>query len=72
MPISKLNFSAFFVNFNSYLNSIYVQMIQMKSGDDLGIRLLDNQLVDTFCRKSTARHKIYQLRESSKTGINLI
>jgi hypothetical protein len=34
-------------------------------GELLEIRLLDNQLVNTFGRKSTARHKIYQLLESS-------
>ena len=31
----------------------------------LKIWLLDNQLVDTFGKKSTARHKIFQLLESS-------
>ncbi len=34
-------------------------------GEVLNIWLLDNQVVDTFGRKSTARHKIYQLLESS-------
>ena len=32
----------------------------------------NNQLVDTFGRKSTARHKIYQLLESSKSWLNWI
>ncbi len=41
-------------------------------GELLEIWLLDNQLVDTFCRKSTARHKIYQLLESSKSWLNWI
>jgi len=31
----------------------------------LKIQLLNNQLVDTFGRKSTARHEIFQLLESS-------
>jgi hypothetical protein len=43
----------------------YLEMVVFGSGYQLlKIRLLDNQLVDTFCRKSTARHKIYQLLES--------
>ncbi len=37
----------------------------MSGGELLKIWLLDNQLVDTFGRKPTARHKIYQLIESS-------
>jgi hypothetical protein len=41
-------------------------------GELLEIRLLDNQLVHTFGRKSTARHKIYQLLESSKSWLNWI
>ncbi len=40
-------------------------MILLSGGELLEIWLLDNQLVDTFGRKSTARHKIYQLLESS-------
>jgi len=39
--------------------------VLLSGGELLKIRLLDNQLVDTFGRKSTARHKIYQLLESS-------
>ena len=41
-------------------------------GELLKIRLLDNHLLDTFGRKSTARHKIYQLLESSKCLLNWI
>ena len=37
----------------------------MSGGVLLEIRLLDNHLLDTFGSKSTARHKIYQLLESS-------
>ena len=44
----------------------------MSGGELLEIRLLDNQLVDTFGRKSTAQHKIYQLLESSKSWLNRI
>jgi len=47
--------------------------IFLKSGGELlEIRLLNNHLLDTFGSKSTARHEIDQLLESSKTGINLI
>ncbi len=38
---------------------------QWSGGELLEIRLLDNHLLDTFGSKSTARHKIYQLLESS-------
>jgi hypothetical protein len=44
----------------------------MSGGQLLEIRLLDNHLLDTFGRKSTARHKIYQLLESSKCLLNWI
>ncbi len=44
----------------------------MSGGELLEIRLLDNHLLDTFGRKSTARHKIYQLLESSKCLLNWI
>jgi hypothetical protein len=37
----------------------------LSGGQLLKIGLLDNHLLDTFGRKSTARHKIYQLLESS-------
>jgi hypothetical protein len=37
----------------------------LSGGELLEIRLLDNHLLDTLGRKSTARHKIYQLLESS-------
>jgi len=48
------------------------QIVHSSGGELLKIRLLDNQLVDTFGRKSTARHKIYQLLESSKSWLNWI
>ena len=38
---------------------------KMSGGQLLEIWLLNNHLLDTFGRKSTARHKIYQLLESS-------
>jgi hypothetical protein len=38
---------------------------KMSGGELLELRLLDTQLLDTFCRKTTARHKFYQLLESS-------
>ncbi len=44
----------------------------MSGGELLKIWLLDNHLLDTFGRKSTARHKIYQLLESSKSWLNWI
>ena len=50
-----------------YLTLILIQyLVKQKSGGELlEIRLLDNHLLDTFGSKSTARHKIYQLLESS-------
>ncbi len=36
----------------------------LSGGELLEIQLLDNHLLNTFRRKSTARHKIYQLLES--------
>ena len=44
----------------------------MSGGELLEIGLLDNHLLNTFGRKSTARHKIYQLLESSKSWLNWI
>ena len=44
----------------------------MSGGELLEIRLLDNHLLDTFGRKSTARHKIYQLLKSSLSWLNWI
>jgi hypothetical protein len=42
------------------------QIVDLVSGGELlEIRLLDNHLLYTFGSKSTARHKIYQLLESS-------
>ncbi len=38
---------------------------EFSGGELLEIRLLNNQLVDTFGRKSTALHQMYQLLESS-------
>jgi hypothetical protein len=43
----------------------HIRQISMSGGELLEIRLLDNHLLDTFGSKSTARHKIYQLLESS-------
>jgi hypothetical protein len=37
----------------------------MSGGELLELRLLDTQLLDTFGSKSIARHKFYQLLESS-------
>ena len=46
--------------------SVRTNLQHLKSGGELlKIRLLDNHLLDTFGSKSTARHKIYQLLESS-------
>ena len=39
--------------------------VVMSGGELLELRLLDTQLLHTFCRKTTARHKNYQLLESS-------
>ena len=44
----------------------------LSGGQLLKIWLLDNHLLDTFGRKSTARQKIYQLLESSKSWLNWI
>jgi hypothetical protein len=46
--------------------------ISKSGGELLEIWLLDNHLLDTFGSKSTARHEIDQLLDSSKTWINLI
>jgi hypothetical protein len=49
------------------------KVIIIKSGGELlKIWLLDNQLGNTFGRKSTARLKIYQLLKSSKSWLNWI
>ena len=37
----------------------------MSGGELLEMRLLDSHLLDTFGSKSNARHKFYQLLESS-------
>ena len=52
--------------------STYTRVYTVSGGELLEIRLLDNHLLDTFGRKSTARHKIYQLLESSKSWLNWI
>jgi len=50
----------------TFSERIYYKFVsQVSGGELLKIWLLDNHLVDTFGRKSTARHKIYQLLESS-------
>jgi hypothetical protein len=49
-----------------------VKQKEKSGGELLEIWLLDNHLLDTFGRKSTARHKIYQLLESGWAGINWI
>jgi len=46
-------------NLSSYLH------VFMSGGELLELRLLDTQLLDTFGRKSTARHFFCQLLESS-------
>jgi hypothetical protein len=51
---------------------IKIYLLSLSGGELLEIRLLDNHLLDTFGRKSTAQHEINQLLESSKTWINLI
>ncbi len=49
-----------------YKTMVFSSKVVVASGGELlKIWLLDNQLVDTFGRKSTARHKIYRLLESS-------
>ena len=37
---------------------IYFKCVLSSGGELLELRLLDTQLLDTFCRKTTARHKI--------------
>ncbi len=54
------------------LNSNSFDWVTASGGELLEIRLLDNHLLDTFGRKSNARHKIYQLLESSKCLLNWI
>ncbi len=41
-----------------------ISLLSASGGQLLKIRLLDNHLLDTFGRKSIARHKIYQLLKS--------
>jgi hypothetical protein len=47
-----LIFFTFTVHFKCVLPTV------MSGGELLELQLLDNQLVDTFCRKTTAPHKI--------------
>jgi hypothetical protein len=46
-------------------NSATVLHFCRSGGELLELRLLDTQLLDTFGSKSIARHKFYQLLESS-------
>ena len=55
-----------------FFPSIIVRGSKLSGGELLEIRLLDNHLINTFGRKSTARHKIYQLLESSLSWLNWI
>jgi len=50
---------------NLIFNCCYFPAISWSGGELLEIRLLDNHLLYTFGRKSTARHKINQLLKSS-------
>jgi hypothetical protein len=55
-----------FLRFEDWLNDgVFLGLKKKSGGELLKIQLPDNQLVDTFVRKSTARHKIYQLLKSS-------
>jgi hypothetical protein len=47
-----------------YLRNIFIEFL-MSGGELLELRLLDTQLLNTFGSKSIARHKFYQLLESS-------
>ncbi len=42
-----------------------IQTLVTSGGELLEMRLLDSHLLDTFGSKSIARHKFYQLLESS-------
>jgi hypothetical protein len=58
----------FIENFKSQKSKVWhinnKKIETLSGGQLLEIRLLDNHLLDTFGRKSIARHKIYQLLES--------
>ncbi len=56
----------------NWIDKLLVQVMIVSGGQLLEIRLLDNHLLDTFGRKSIARHKIYQLLESGWARINWI
>jgi hypothetical protein len=74
LAFGNSEFETLFV-FNNYvqINYFTVQHLNISSGGELlEIRLLDNHLLDTFGRKSTAQQKIYQLLESSKCLLNWI
>jgi Leu/Phe-tRNA-protein transferase len=48
------------------MNIILIDLsINVSGGELLEMRLLDSHLLDTFGSKSIARHKFYQLLESS-------
>ncbi len=51
----------------SYCKLVFLKWVAMSGG-----QLLEIWLLDTFGRKSIARHKIYQLLESSWARINWI
>jgi hypothetical protein len=41
----------------------------MSGGELLELQLLDTQLVDTFCRKTTAQHKFENCLNQVKPGL---
>jgi hypothetical protein len=49
----------------SFSTDFRFQHISLSGGELLKMRLLDSHLLDTFGSKSIARHKYYQLLESS-------
>jgi hypothetical protein len=60
----KLNICSIFDNIckNMFFNAT---VVNKSGGELLEMRLLDSHLLDTFGNKSIARHKFYQLLESS-------
>jgi hypothetical protein len=75
--ISKNNFLVFLAVLRNewvfnWIDKLLVEVMIVSGGQLLEIRLLDNHLLDTFGRKSIARHKIYQLLESGWARINWI
>jgi hypothetical protein len=78
---SLSQFSVFLKKIKTYLHICtfkivvgysFLQVVIQSGGQLLEIWLLDNHLLDTFGRKSIARHKIYQLLESGWARINWI